>query len=83
MPRKSTNYGQRFISGLFGRLSALRFQTARAPGPRVLHDSDCAVHNEPATPNGPCDCGAAIGPKPMPDFIAIFDGLKAKASALR
>lgn len=24
----------------------------------ILHDSDCAVHNEPAMPNGPCDCGA-------------------------
>lgn len=22
------------------------------------HWSDCAVHNEPATPNGPCDCDA-------------------------
>ena len=21
------------------------------------HSSDCAVHNEPAMPNGPCDCG--------------------------
>lgn len=21
------------------------------------HSSDCAVHNEPAFPNGPCDCG--------------------------
>jgi hypothetical protein len=21
------------------------------------HDSDCAVHNEPAYPAGPCDCG--------------------------
>lgn len=21
------------------------------------HWSDCAVHNEPAYPNGPCDCG--------------------------
>lgn len=21
------------------------------------HASDCAVHNEPAMPNGPCDCG--------------------------
>ena len=20
------------------------------------HDSDCAVHNEPALPNGPCNC---------------------------
>ena len=25
----------------------------------VRHKSDCAVHNEPAYPAGPCDCGAA------------------------
>lgn len=25
-----------------------------------IHASDCAVHNEPAYPNGPCDCGAAV-----------------------
>lgn len=24
----------------------------------VQHDSDCAVHNAPALPVGPCDCGA-------------------------
>ena len=24
----------------------------------LVHQSDCAVHNEPAEPNGPCDCGA-------------------------
>lgn len=24
----------------------------------VQHWSDCAVHNEPALPAGPCDCGA-------------------------
>ena len=24
------------------------------------HKSDCAVHNEPAMPAGPCDCGAGI-----------------------
>ena len=24
----------------------------------IQHASDCAVHNEPAYPNGPCDCGA-------------------------
>ena len=23
----------------------------------VVHTSCCAVHNEPAYPNGPCDCG--------------------------
>ena len=25
---------------------------------KIIHDSDCAVHNEPAQPNGPCNCGA-------------------------
>lgn len=25
---------------------------------RLIHDSDCAMHNMPAYPNGPCDCGA-------------------------
>lgn len=25
----------------------------------MRHTSDCAVHNEPAMPAGPCDCGAA------------------------
>ena len=24
----------------------------------ATHDSDCAVHNAPALPPGPCDCGA-------------------------
>lgn len=24
----------------------------------MQHASDCAVHNEPAYPAGPCDCGA-------------------------
>ena len=37
------------------------------------HKSDCAVHNEPALPAGPCDCGAD-----KPDVVeamarAIFD----------
>jgi hypothetical protein len=26
--------------------------------PRI-HNSDCAIYNEPAFPAGPCDCGAA------------------------
>jgi hypothetical protein len=30
----------------------------------ILHDSDCATHNEPAYPNGPCDCGADSIKKP-------------------
>lgn len=24
----------------------------------IQHSSDCAVHNEPAYPAGPCSCGA-------------------------
>lgn len=37
---------------------------ASAPAPasvqkrKIQHDSDCAVHNGPAYPAGPCDCGA-------------------------
>jgi len=29
--------------------------------PETQHASDCAVHNEPAMPAGPCDCGATTG----------------------
>lgn len=25
------------------------------------HEMDCSVHNEPAFPNGPCDCDAPKG----------------------
>ena len=28
------------------------------------HWSDCATHNEPALPNGPCDCGGYVSPRP-------------------
>lgn len=43
------------------------------------HDSDCATHNEPATPNGPCDCSVAQKVKqPIPDvshgFHIFMDG---------
>lgn len=30
------------------------------------HASDCAQHNEPAMPAGPCDCGAAPAPQVTP-----------------
>lgn len=34
------------------------FETLMACDPEsVIHASDCAVHKEPAYPNGPCDCG--------------------------
>ncbi len=29
-----------------------------APADEIVHASDCALHNEPAYPAGPCDCGA-------------------------
>lgn len=37
---------------------------ARKPTPSVEHASDCAVHNEPALPAGPCDCDAFNGADP-------------------
>lgn len=30
----------------------------------LVHASDCAVHNEPAMPNEPCDCQPRIAPPP-------------------
>jgi len=27
----------------------------------TIHDSDCSVHNEPAFPNGECDCSKSKG----------------------
>ena len=28
----------------------------REESPESIHDSDCAIYNEPAYPAGPCDC---------------------------
>lgn len=51
-----------------------------SPGPHdTQHASDCAVHNEPAYPAGPCDCGtsgdtrgeAPANPPPMSDEEAL------------
>jgi len=41
--------------------------------PSVRHKSDCAVHNEPAMPVGPCDCGAGNW---MPIETAPKDGTR-------
>jgi hypothetical protein len=38
----------------------------------LLHDSDCAVHNEPAYPNGECNCKLA---KPAVEWISVKDKL--------
>lgn len=39
----------------------------------TTHLSDCAVHNEPAYPNGPCDCGAAQTITYPPDMLPSPD----------
>lgn len=36
----------------------------------VIHDSDCALHNAPALPVGPCDC--SVSGKPAPKFKETF-----------
>ena len=38
------------------------FQAKRKMAADKLHWSDCAVHNMPAYPNGPCDCGVEQEP---------------------
>ena len=41
---------------------------------KILHDSDCSTHNEPAAPKGPCDCGAELIPdalKSAPDMAML------------
>lgn len=32
----------------------------------TIHDSCCAVHNAPSTPNGPCDCSVSMTVSPSP-----------------
>ena len=45
----------------------------------MMHKSDCAVHNEPAYPNGPCDCGA----EPTEDHLRrACEELKVEAGAV-
>lgn len=40
----------------------------------VIHASDCSVHNEPAYPNGPCDCGACphVGDQQIEHSVACL-----------
>lgn len=50
---------------------ALRAPMDAAVIPDNAHKSDCAVHNAPALPVGPCDCGAVLPalPKYLDDAI--------------
>lgn len=45
-----------YAIGLAKRMYALAVE-GLTPHEHLCHDSDCAVHNMPAYPNGPCDCG--------------------------
>lgn len=40
-------------------LTGIDFKARSRRYTRNFHDSDCAVHNGPALPVGPCDCGLA------------------------
>lgn len=51
---------ERFTSR-YGR-ALLEIARAAASKADTVHASDCATHNEPAYPNGPCDCGAEAPP---------------------
>jgi len=35
----------------------------------TIHASDCAVHNAPASPKGPCDCVPSIWREKMTDKL--------------
>jgi len=37
---------------------------------KKLHASDCAIHNAPALPVGPCNCGAELATSDSPPRTA-------------
>lgn len=37
---------------------------------RPTHDSDCAIHNMPASPSGPCNCSRSKS-KEQPTFESV------------
>lgn len=46
--------------------------------PSPIHDSDCALHNEPAYPSGTCDC--SVSRSEIPDTTTLNGWLKAHIS---
>lgn len=46
---------------MFTRAEAIELYAALGTFLGVIHDSDCAQHNMPAYPNGPCDCSITRG----------------------
>jgi hypothetical protein len=57
----------------------MTYNTDQYISPPRIHESDCAVHNEPAAPNGPCDCTLSKPKVEDPPFLvstygnAMFD----------
>ncbi len=53
------------------------YQTATEDASRLpVHDSDCAMHNEPAYPNGPCDCSLSRPVRePLTGWISVDERL--------
>ena len=47
------------------------------PACRITHASDCAVHNMPAMPNGPCDCGAVQSAHPARSGVVSEEDVNA------
>jgi hypothetical protein len=46
-------------SDVIAEIERLKSTTNPSQPAETIHTSDCATHNEPAYPNGPCDCGAS------------------------
>ncbi len=61
-PKNATEMSK-IINAAFGVGSATGEFNPTGPTTKLIqHRSDCAVHNEPYQPNGPCDCGAVYEP---------------------
>ncbi len=52
-------------------LDALTGTDRNVSGP--MHDSDCATHNEPAMPAGPCDCSASVAATTLANRVTPAD----------
>jgi hypothetical protein len=57
----SADIGDWIIKGVEGELYPCKDSIFRVSYEAVEHASSCAVHNEPALPAGPCDCGGVDG----------------------
>lgn len=56
--RREASERQKRIEQLAARGKPAPEPVAAPDAKEVQHRSDCAVHNDPAMPRGPCDCGA-------------------------